>query len=672
MTHTKGGLELLADFYREAGDETLARATVEDVALLLALRRSYPPDSDEANDLAFVPECAARWLELVNAPGGPPPEEVRLQPVLRRILQKVTAEGNHTIEAEEIVVLKQAHDLINEVTAPGRYDRLRHLLDTHAANLRETAAGLLQPGLLSLAETFAVATPETLRAAPRREISSFAGLAILSRGPVYQAQGDLKVLDEIPDACTVVVEDGSCLVNGHCQGRVAATLDCEVRGNLAGTVVVANGSVWVGACLSKCTALSKNGSVVTRRCEDPELVFAGDQILVLGDTRGGVYLAPSIEIRGVAQGGAYHISRLLTAETFSALAGNEVIIEMQRKISFFQVGELIEEAAARLLSRLALIRRTIRNTEALLSVAAQECDHYANSALTYLVGGDEKREQLEDLHRAQRRLAFLNRIVAGIDVLTQTAEDGLIGGKRDKDSALARDNAGSLHEMQQELAAYDTDADADLASVRDELKALASRLPGLGAAPSGVLTRLREKKLAWLLERKTLQSRIDELETAVRDSGEQARAFDQQLKQASRVQVLTNVLKKLRSRPVADPLRERARAPFIQIILKTIDTRRNRMKMYQAGLERLSREYEEGSDKLIRLYHVTPPGLDDAGEGTPTVTGCFGDGVTLCTERCFLDEPDAPAHSVIRAGDSGGNKRTYRREEDRIVQVATE
>ena len=656
------GFTRLVEHYKAADDTRLARATVEDISLLLALRDSYPEGSPERDQLSFSGGCATRWLAITNSSQAMPVEEVRLQPLLREFIDHVGSPGVGGLSRDAAAVLRAAMDLLSKVVDGNRYGRLTQLINAHGASLRRSDPAT--SGLAEIADRLEIVNAAALQAAPRREITTFAGLAMLLRGPVLQCRGNVKILDDIPEGCTLVVEEGSCLVNGHLLGNVAASLDAEIRGNHAGVAILARGSVFVGACLNRSTAVSKYGRVLCRRCEEPKMVFAGEELIVLGDTRGGTYMAPKIMIEGAAYGGTFHVSRLLRATRFSPLAGKGPVIEMQRRVACEQVGKLMDEGAGRLMSKLAGARRGIRHNDTLIQVAQLECEHFANNALIYLVGGENSREKLEELNRAERRLAFLDRIIAGIEVLSDAAEDRLARGSRAEGSEQA------WRELESELASQiqENAVDEDLAGARDELNTLARRLNGTTGPPSALLSRLREKRLAWLYERKELQRVINQLNDELRQPLPGQEPYDRFLGEASRLDVLTRVMQKARARPAGDRLRERAQSPFLQVMLKTIDARRRRIKAYLESQARYTQEYHELSERLLRQYHLNPPGLDAEDDAPPTVTGYFEEGTTLCTELCFLDESERDAASVLSPSGPPG-EHTYRRENDRIVEV---
>ncbi len=653
--------------YEGAEDARLSAATVEDIALLIALRDSRPEGSPERERLSFAGGCAKRWLDLTNSAAASPVEEVRLQPLLRRALDAAETGGVRNVSPDQALLLHSASELLARVKSLDRYKRLTALLRPHANVLRELILQPAMPGLPSLAVHVTLVDAASLRAAPRREVSSFAGLAMLSRGHVLDCRGDVKVLDGVPDDCTLVVAEGSCLINGHLLGHVAASQDIEVRGNQAGTAIVSSGSVFVGACLSHSTAVSKSGSIVARRCEDPKMVFAGSTLAILGDTRGGTYMAPVIEIDGVASGGRFRVSKLLRAAKFVPLGGRGPVIELQRRVACEQVGKLIDENASRLVSRLAGVRRGIRNTFSLIDVAKHECETYAGNALMYLLGGESSREKLEEINRAERRLGFLNRIIAGIEVLSDAAEDRMERG------ALAESRNEAWREVDNELSAHlqdDPDA-SSFAAEREELNSLARNLSAASTSRlSDLLSRLREKRLAWLFERKELQQSIKSIQEKLREPSADHESYDRILNEASRVEVLSRVLQKARSRSIEDRLYQRAQSPFVQLMLKAIDKRRKRVKHYLDFQSAYRKEYDELSEKLLSQHHLNPPALDAQEEDVvPEATGYFEEGVTLCTEAAFLDEPGDHGAAVLAPSGVPGN-RTYRRENDRIVDAS--
>ncbi len=659
------GFARLIRHYETADDARLANATLEDIALLLALRASHAEGSPERERLTFAGGCATRWIALMNSPQAAPVEEVRLQPLLRQFVD-AAAKGGTALSADGALVLNSALDVLAKIGDKTRYARLGELLAPLADTIRRRTETTASPALSAIENALEIVDAEALKAAARREITSFAGLAMLLRGPVFQCQGDVKVLDDVPDGCTLVIEEGSCLVNGHLLGNVAASIDAEIRGNHSGVAIMARGGVYVGACLNRSTTVSKYGKVLCRRCEDPKMVFAGDELRILGDTRGGTYMAPTIIIEGTALGGTFHVSRLLRAAKFSPLAGRGPTIEMQRRVACDQVGKLIDEGAGRLMSRLAGARRGIRNNDTLIQVARLECEHFASNALIYLIGGENNREKLEELNRAERRLAFLDRIIAGIEVLSDAAEDRLARGMRSEGDDAWKDLDSELESQMNESA-----IDKDLVDERAELSKLASRLSGATGPASAVLGRLREKRLTWMYERKELQRIINEINEEIRKPQSGQDPYDRFLGESSRLEVLTRVLQKARARPAGDRLRERSQSPFLHILLKTIDARRRRIKAYLEARQRHMREYEEMSEKLLRQYHLNPPALETEEDVSPTVSGYFEEGTTICTELCFLEEPDQNAAAVLCPSGPPG-ERTYRRENDRIIEVGAE
>ena len=74
----------------------------------------------------------------------------------------------------------------------------------------------------------------------------------------------------------------------------------------------------------------------------------------------------------------------------------------------------------------------------------------------------------------------------------------------------------------------------------------------------------------------------------------------------------------------------------------------------------------------MEQYHIPVLELEFSTPPPPEVTGCFGEGVTLCTESYMIDDLESSARSVLITEDTGDTPVTYRRLGDTIVQQQTE
>ena len=666
----------LIQHYASASIEVLARATLEDMAMLTALRDSLEQDEEAKARLDFVPDLVEAWLS-VCANESQDSNSLRLQPLLGCIVQKLAAthdaSQSNSLNRSELDLMKSAQQLIERAGPLAPFEHIRRILAIHSdAAARASAILPPQPGLPGFEGRIHIISSLDLLEARNRAVNTLTGLSLPARGPILTRMGDVRVLDHIPDNCTLVVESGSCTVNGYVLGRIACAGGCDVRDTVAGVIIANHGDIRVRAILNRAYVVAKLGSAQAERAEDPELLFAGEKILIDGEARMGTYIAPTIVVGGEVHSGNFSFCKSMSATRFKMSDTRDLILQLREKVTNEDYGEITAEGADRLLGEVARLRREIRNQRNLLAIAARECDRYASSAVIYLAGGEEKVDQIKDLNRAQRRLAFLDRVVTGIDLLSEAAEDqlrrGIRNGRLDilpKQQAITDRDFFTIHE---ELATEEEPVDDDLSKESEELKHILHRIRGLGMASPALLLQLREKKLNWLLERNTLVQSIREKHTTVRDASGRFEHLGLDNDNISKVQVLGGLLATSKKDTAPEILTLRMQKPFMQIMLRSIEARRDRMLRYKASLDDLGKEYEDSSNRLMEEHHIPASPLEISSPSPPEVTGCFDAGVTLCTESYMIDGPESSLRSVLITEDSGDTPVTYRRMSNVIVE----
>lgn len=679
--NTRVMFDRLIQYYASPSAEALARATLEDMAMLTALRDSLDPDEAFYARLDFVPELVEAWLSLC-ANETQDSDSLRLQPLLGTIVQKLAASGDasqsNSLNRSELDLMKSARALVERTEAAASFEHVRRMLASHAEAADRVSVILpKKPGLAGLEGRIHILSSADLLAAPSRTVDMLAGLRLPARGPVLTRKGDVRVLDHVPDDCTLVVENGSCTVNDYVLGRIACSGGCEVRDTVGGVIIANHGDIRARAILKRANIVAKLGSVQADRAEDPDLLFAGEKIIINGDARMGTYVAPMIIVGGDVNSGNFSFSKSMSATRLTKSDSRDLILQLREKVSNEDYGEITDEGADDLLAHVAQLRREIQNQRNLLAIAARECEHHATSALIYLAGGEDKVDQIKELNRAQRRLAFLDRVVAGIDLLAEAAEEQLRRGIRDgrfdvlpKRQATTDRDIFTFHE--EPADAEEEPVDDDLSKESEELRLILKRIRGLGMASPALLTELREKRRNWLLERNSLVRLVQEKNAAVRESSGKFEALELDKDNTSKLRVLGRLVASVKQRATSDTLSIRMHAPFMQITLRSIEARRDRLVKYKANLDDLGQEYRDVSDQLMEKYHIPAPELEISTPSPPEVTGCFGEGATICTESYMIDGPESALRSVVISEDSGSTPVTYRRVGDVIVEQQTE
>ncbi len=670
----------LIQHYASTSIEVLAKATLEDMAMLTALRDSPDQDKEAKARLDFVPELVEEWLS-VCANELQESDSLRLQPLLGCIVQKLAASHDATqsnsLNRSELDLMKSAQQLIERAGPVAPFEHMRRILAMHSeAAARASAILPGKPGLAGFEGRMHIISSVDLLEARSRAVDTFAGLRLPARGPVLTRSGDVRVLDHVPDNCTLVVENGSCTVNGYVLGRVACAGGCDVRDTVAGVIVANRGDIHVRAILNRAHVVAKLGSAQAERAEDPELLFAGEKLLINGEARMGTYISPTIVVGGEVNSGNFSFSKSMSATRFIMSDTRDLILQLREKVTNEDYGELTAEGADRLLGQIARVRRAIQNQRNLLSIAANECEQFAGSAIIYLAGGEDKVDQIKELNRAQRRLAFLDRVITGIDLLSEAAGDQLRRGIRDgRFDVLPKQQAITDRDVlaiQEELVEGEEPLDDDLSKESEELKLILNRIRGLGMASPALLMELREKKRNWLLERNTLVRSIGEKYTAVQDVSGRLDNLDLDNDNLSKVQILGRLFATAKKDTAPDILTLRMQKPFMQIMLRSINARRHRIADYKTSLDDLGKEYEDSSSRLMEEYHIPAPALEVSCSSPPEVTGSFSAGVTLCTESYMIDGPESSLRSTLITEDTGNKPVTYRRIGNVILEQQTE
>ena len=191
------------------------------------------------------------------------------------------------------------------------------------------------------------------------------------------------------------------------------------------------------------------------------------------------------------------------------------------------------------------------------------------------------------------------------------------------------------------------------------------------ASPALVMN-LREKKRNWLLERNCVLQSIREKKAAVQEFSGNLENLDVDKDSTSKLHVLGKLVASVKQRPASDTLSIRMHASFMQITLRSIEARRDRMLKYKASLDDLGKNYRDASDRLMEEYHIPVPELGISSPSPPEVTGCFTEGVTICTESYMIDGPESSLRNVLITEDSGDEPVTYRRMGNVIIEKTAE
>ena len=131
--------------------------------------------------------------------------------------------------------------------------------------------------------------------------------------------------------------------------------------------------------------------------------------------------------------------------------------------------------------------------------------------------------------------------------------------------------------------------------------------------------------------------------------------------------VLRRAIALARARPRQDILGKRLRDPFFRSLVRATKSSVDRAGQCRYTGETLLAEFMSVSKALREEHDIDIPQALPTGRAE--ATGCFDDGVRVCTDFFLVDDPHPRPGSVIDAGGSGVTVRTYLRAAGTIVEV---
>jgi hypothetical protein len=673
----------LIEYVTTLPPEELLRVPIQDIAVCAAWHDSHADDAAQQGRYPSIPAVVQSWL-AVMAPDPGAIQGGRHQFMLRDLIAELAAGRVEQFTWDELHFIHKVFEFACHPCSGGGnpFARVRALLerqhDAAVARLRSLAP---VPGLPALANRMHFVAAEDLARSRPREISLFAGIGIQSRGPVFfHKSGHLKVLDQVPENCTVVVENGSCCINGFLFGKVAASQHCDVRENVAGVVVVRQGNVHARNLLVKAYVVSKWGGVHCRKSEAPELVFGGREIVVEETARMGTYIAPRIQIGEEAIGGVYHVSVELIAKRFRRTDSRELMIFLRQDLSCEDYGEVPGPEALRLMSRAARVRRQLADLRTQIAYTESEAEHAARGAIVYLTGGGQLHPQVaERMQYAQQRLALMNRLVAMLRTVVEMAEDRLHRMARAAGKATVEDQEGheessrNFDQMHSEATAFENEmgSETDIHEEFEGVRGLKNSLFALGADTkrvSNILHLLRDRYDRWTREREELNAGIRRYEAELQEIIRGQEKVLGARSEMSRVDLLRQLVAAMKERglPADDPMVKRLQSTFIRIALRNVNSRTERGRALHQSLGLRREEFRAVAESLRREYQIVlTEGQPDDGPGA-TVTGRFERGVRIYADPYLVDEAAPPNDSVIETSDTGDSVQTFRRERGHV------
>jgi hypothetical protein len=662
-------MEALVQHVSRLSDDQVSSLTIQDVALAKTWILANESDGAARSKYKAVPEKISVWLRQATVPADTT-EGRRQQWLLRELIDELEADGLEPFQPDELLFLLTTFECADEAASTDLVGRVRELLEPHVEGLSERLKeGAVPPQLPALCGRLLVVGPEHIEQCKPRDVKVFAGIESPMRGPVLTVDRHVRILGSVPEGCAVVVENGACCVEGYVMGRIAARHDCEVRENISGMVIVREGWVRARQIVSKAIVVAKWRGVHCRGASDPELVFGGEEIRVHGDTMLGKFIAPTIHVDGKAAGGEFHVTELLDAYEFVRSDERPLDVVLRREIGCEDFGEAPAPKAKRLMWQAARLRARLRTMRDMATCTESELEHYAGSAVLFLVGGDDSQRRIQDLDKARRRLGFLERILSGLYDLSVDAQ-------RPTAQEDGEDDAGgeSFELLDSELSALklEGEVDEDLSEEADQVASMRKEMLEARRAQRSLdsfLPHIQGRTEEWDKERRLLIESIAGQEAELGGLIGRIETL-QGAEGSSKTYLLGQLLKAARSRSSDDPVVQRLHSDFLRFLLRQVNNRRERLAHFAKCAEEPAHELAELREILLHEHQIAVPDHDFDPRQGAQVTGRFDNGIRLYAERFLLAKKDAGEAGIVVTQDSGGQPATFRRSYGNVVAAS--
>lgn len=633
----------------EAG---LSEVSLENITLGACWYDSYRENDGISQTYAPLRQALDLWVKCAT-PMDTETEGWRQQPLLRILIKEAVKGHIGNMTRDELDFLYFAYGLAERANQDDLFDRPLSCLKPYVRDLHERRAALdSAPGLPSLAERIRIFMPEDIRSSLPCEVPNFAGLQPSFEGPLLAHRGHVKILGDIPEGCGVLVEEGDCHVQGSVLGHLAAGGTCEILRDIAGVAVARKGDVGARALLPDAVVVAKEGRITAISASGGKLVFAANGIKIRDGLSGGRYYAPSIQVGGEVTGGELQVTKVATASRFSSGANTELFIVLRRSLNCNDYGEVIPPEASKLISGAMRQRQRLANLQDLLNITERETDEYAGNVLMFLLGDEEKSDTIGKLQGRRRRLAFLDRLDAGLRAMIVLAEDRLSesrakeGGEEAETNSRydSADNLALVDDLRRELAslAGEGAVDRELLEIREETLLLGRRLQRRGMQDEGVMLIL--EKVVELSdrvrgERDTMKEEVSAFEAAYIKAMNRAAVLERAKAACLRVEVLDQLLLASRQRKGMDTFRRRSGDRQVKLLRRNIENRLAHAAEYQSSMADIENHIRKNRDELWAEFQISMP--DQIVEGWSAqgarVTGCFDEGVRLCAWRHLVN-----------------------------------
>jgi len=654
--------ERLANYVATIPEEQLSTLYLEDIAICAAWYESHEETPAIRDRFAVLRQIFDVWVRKCELPRMDT-MGYRQQPLLRQLIKELSNEKVSTLERDELDLLYFASGLARRSGKLAVFRRVLTCLAPYSKDIDHWRKHrTLSPGCPALGSRLAVVTVEDLKSAELRDVKTFGGLNLPIRGPVYMREGNLRIMSDVPDGCTVVVDQGSCHVRGNVQGNIATTVACEVVGNISGVVIARRGNACARGIVNQATVISKESSIRAMSVEDPKLLFASREIQVRGNVVHGRCLARKILVEGDYIGGELFATEWAEATNFMNSENRALRICLVRGLSCQDYGEVLSLDASKLLNSAMKLRQRVSGLEELIEISERESDEIAGNILMYILGEEDTQDKVQAIQRKRRRLSFLDRLVTGLRAIMDAAEDRInmmntMAADLAEAASNLSDEQATLDDLRRELSVLSSEGsiDLELQKDKDEILYLGRKLQRKGLTSQGVeqvLGRLIEKCTDLEERSHDLRNNIERDETIIERTMVRAALLERAKAECSRVEMLKQLLSAAKKKTRMDVFKQRTGDRYVKLLLRMMENRLSRTAGYLTSAKEVHERIEQARERLWNEYMVSLPDhvLRGWAVGGAHVRGCFGPDVLICAWRHLLEDDKGMARSRVVTG----------------------
>jgi hypothetical protein len=615
---------------------------------------------------------AALWSEIVTPPERPT-EGSRQQPLMREIIDDLEENKIEGFHWEELAFLCTVHDIMAQAADISQFSRPLELLRPHMEACRARRDKLpVSPGIPALKARITVVAEGDILDRPIQDLRKFAGVELSFRGPVFKHRGFLKIVGNVPDSCAVVVESGTCYVNGFVLGKIAATGNCEVRETISGIAISAQRAVRARSILNQAVIIAKNGRVGCFSTQSPKIVYAGTQIRIVENAVQGHYCAPRIRVGGNVDGGDWHISATMRGGSFLHSDERPLAIIFRKSLSCLDYGEaIVPQGRAtmstrnRLLSHIDHLEKSISQWRAGLQASAE-------IVLLYMCCGERIQQLISEVEGLQNRAAILDRIISAGSLLKR------VGTERARLSRAADRLAGTdtgIEQVLSELASELRNLARDNENFQEIHQTWEHMMGQFNAiSPEASMTKISrlldstlERLDTWTRQRRALAQELEVKQGELGEMAGQQEILEKARSSGNLVPILHQVLRAALTKDSQSVTGQRVRSSFVTHMVRDIEKRSNRLKIQERQVGRQRQQVKETEGRLIKDFHVPLP----SAEKENTITGVFAPG-----GRIYVNDHQESIETIllgqgIEMKDSQKKKATYRCRENGDVVFET-